>query len=70
MLLTVTISEQAVVKTERAVARKVRRALPAYREALRSTGVRIVRDPAPEDMEAQCDIIDRKLNVPIVVAAM
>ncbi|GEM_PF-716984 len=35
--LMVTVSEQVVAETERAVARKVSRALPYYRQALRST---------------------------------
>lgn len=69
-LVVVTISEQVVVETERAVARKVPQALLTYREALRSTGLRIVRDPSPEDVEAHGDIIAHRADVSIVVAAM
>jgi len=52
-LLTLTVSEQVVAETERAVARKVPRALVYYREALRSTELRIVRDPSPGEMRAR-----------------
>ncbi len=43
--VSITISEQVVAETERAVARKIPRALPNCREALRATGQRIVGDP-------------------------
>ena len=69
-LITVTVSAQVVAETERALARKVPRALPYYREALRSTAMRIVRDPAPEEVETHKDIIAHQVDVPIVVAAM
>jgi len=69
-LVTVTVSEQVVAETERAVARKVPQALAYYREALRSTGLRIVHDPSPEEVEAHKDIIAHRTDVPIVVAAM
>ena len=69
-LVTITISEQVVAETERAVARKVPQALAYYREALRSTGLRIVRDPSPEEVEAHKNIIAHRADVPIVVAAM
>ncbi len=69
-LITITVSEQVVAETERAVARKVPRALLTYREALRSTGLRIVHDPSPHEVEAHRDIISHPPDVPIVVAAM
>lgn len=69
-LVVITISEQVVTETERAVARKVPRALTTYRETLRSSGLRIVRDPAPEKVQAHLDIISHQVDVPIVVAAM
>ncbi len=69
-LITVTVSEQVVAETERAVARKVPRALMTYREAMRSTGLRIVHPPSPEDVESHHDIIAHPADVPIVVAAM
>jgi predicted nucleic acid-binding protein len=69
-LLTVTVSEQVVAETERAVARKAPSALATYREALRSTGLRIVRDPTRDEVTANADIISHPVDVPIVVAAM
>ena len=68
--IAITVSEQVVVETERAVARKIPRALPEFREAIRATGLRIVRDPAPDEIEAYADIISHQADVPIVVAAM
>lgn len=69
-LVTITISEQVVAETERAVARKVPRALAYYREALRSSGLRIVRDPSAEEVEAHRDLVAHRADVPIVVAAI
>jgi predicted nucleic acid-binding protein len=68
--LTIMVSEQVVAETERAVARKVPKALPYYREALRSTGLRIVRNPSSGEIEARRDIIVHAADVPIVVVAM
>jgi len=69
-LIVVTVSEQVVAEAERAVARKVPQALLTFREALRGAGLRIVRDPLPQDVEAYQDIIAHPADVPIVVAAM
>jgi len=55
-LIGITVSAQVVSETERALARKVPRALLYYRETLRSTGLRIVADPAPEDVRAKSAI--------------
>jgi predicted nucleic acid-binding protein len=65
-----TISEQVVVETERAIARKLPRALPYYREALRKTGVRIVPKPTAEAIKPYEGIIADPTDVPIVVAAI
>lgn len=69
-LIDITVSEQVVAETEGALARKVPRALLTFREALRSTGLRIVRNPSPKDVKAHSDIIGHQADVPIVVAAM
>jgi predicted nucleic acid-binding protein len=66
----VTVSEQVVAETERAVARKIPRALPNYRETLRATGLRIVPNPSSKEIEANIAIIRHQADVPIVVAAM
>ncbi|HUW10886.1 MAG TPA: PIN domain-containing protein, partial [Anaerolineae bacterium] len=68
--LAITVSEQVVVETERAIARKIPRALPEVREAIRATGLRIVRDPSLEEIEAHADMIAHRADVPILVAAM
>lgn len=69
-LVTLTVSEQVVTETEHAIARKVLDALPYYREALRSTGLRIVPDPSADQVEAHQGIIKHQTDVPIIVAAM
>ena len=66
----VTVSEQVIAETERAIARKATRALPAYRETVRHTGLRIVRDPSPEDVQAHPHLIRHQADVSIVLAAM
>jgi predicted nucleic acid-binding protein len=68
--ITITVSEQVVAETERALARKLPRALGYYREAIRGTGLRIVHDPSPEENRAHQDIIGHPPDVAIVVAAM
>jgi predicted nucleic acid-binding protein len=69
-LIAITISEQVVAETEQAVARKVPSALAYYREALRSTGLRIAPDPSLEEIEAHRDVVAHQADVSIVVAAM
>ena len=59
-----------LAETERALVRKVPRALPNYREGLRATGLHIVRDPTPEQIKTHKDIIAHEADVPIVVAAI
>jgi predicted nucleic acid-binding protein len=68
--ITITVSEQVVTETERALARKLPQALGYYREALRSTGLRIVHDPSPEEVRAHQGIVGHLADVPIIVAAM
>lgn len=69
-LIRIVLSEQVLAETERAVARKMPRALPHYRQALRSTGLEIVPDPSPEQVAGHQDMIAHRTDVPIVVAAM
>ena len=69
-LITLTVSEQVIAETERSLARKVPAALPVYRQALRSLGLRIVRDPTPEAVVAHQDWMTHLADVPILVAAM
>jgi predicted nucleic acid-binding protein len=69
-LVTVTISEQVLAETERAIARKVPHALSDLRQAILASQARIVRDPAPEEVKAHPDLISHPADVPIVLAAM
>jgi predicted nucleic acid-binding protein len=68
--IALTVSEQVVVETERALARKAPQGLPTYREALRSSGLRIVRDPRAEAVAAHLELCPHAADVPIIVAAM
>jgi predicted nucleic acid-binding protein len=66
----VTISEQVIVETERAIAKKVPQALKDFRQAILASKVRIVRDPSIEDVMAHLDLISHPADVPIILAAM
>ncbi len=68
--ITITISEQVVTETERAIARKVPRALNYLREAIKASKARIVRNPAIEDVLEHMDLISHPADVPIILAAM
>ena len=69
-VLAITVSSQVIVESERAIARVAPHALAPFREAVRSSGLRIVRDPSPEQVQAHLDVIAHSADVPIVVAAM
>ena len=66
----ITISEQVVAETERAVARKLPRALGEVRQAILACQAHIWRDPSPEEVAANLDLIGHAADVPIVLAAM
>jgi len=68
-VVTITVSEQVVAETERALARKVPAALPAYRQALRAVGLRIGRDPSLANVLACLDMISHPADAPILAAA-
>lgn len=68
--ITLTISEQVIVETERNVARKLPRALEFCRQTIHHSGLIIVRDPSAEQIAAHADIIADPNDVPIVLAAM
>ena len=69
-LISVTISEQVVVETERALARKAPKALPIYRAIVRDTGLKIVRNPHPAVVAGNQHMISDPTDVPILVAAI
>ena len=64
------VSEQVLVETERAVARKAALCLPLFREAVLASQARIVRDPAPADVTAHAGLVQHAADIPIVLAAM
>ena len=68
--IAIIVSEQVIAETERAVARKVPQALPDLRQAIRQTGLHIVRDPSPEQVSARQHYIAHPADVPILLAAM
>ncbi len=65
-LIVITVSEQVIAETERALARKAPAALPAYRQALRTVGLRIRRDPSPDDVLTCRDMIAHPADAPIL----
>jgi hypothetical protein len=68
--ITIFVSEQVIVETERALARKTPTALPSYRQALRASGIRIVKDPSPAEVAAAQGMIAHAPDLPILVAAI
>ena len=70
--ITITVSEQVIAETERSLALEVPRALIDLRETLRSSGLRIVRDPSPVQLNADeyKGLIAHRVDLPILVAAI
>ncbi len=66
----ITISEQVVIETERAIARKIPQALPDLRRAILATNAKIIRDPTPQEVQANLHLISHAADVPIILAAM
>jgi predicted nucleic acid-binding protein len=68
--ITLTISEQVVTETERAIARKIPAALNNLRQTILTSKVEIIRSPSLADVIAQLDIIAHPADIPIILAAM
>jgi predicted nucleic acid-binding protein len=68
--ISITISEQVVTETERAIARKVPKALADLRMAILESKAKINRDPTPEEVRANLGLISHPADVPILLAAM
>jgi predicted nucleic acid-binding protein len=68
--ITITISEQVVTETERAIARKVPQALSDLRQAILASKAQIVHDPSPEDVQANLHLISHAADVPIILAVV
>jgi len=69
-VVAITVSEQVIAETERTLARKAPAALSFYRETLRASRIRIVKDPPAAEVAAARDMIAHESDVPILVAAM
>jgi len=69
-VLEITISEQVLVETERAIARKAPWVLGDFRQAILASKARIVRDPAPEEVAEHTHLISHEVDVPILLATM
>ena len=65
-----TISEQVVTEVERAMARKLPRALPEVRLAILRSKVKIVHDPDRQVVLSHLDWMKDPADVPILLAAM
>ena len=68
--ITVKISEQVVVETERAIARKAPHALADLRKAILATKAQILHNPSQAEVKANLQLISHPADVPIVLAAM
>ena len=66
----IVVSEQVVAESERTLARKLPRALPAFRPLLLATRLSIVRDPEPDAVDAHGSLIAHRADLPVLVAAM
>jgi predicted nucleic acid-binding protein len=64
------VSEQVIVETERTLTRKAPAALPFYRETLRASRIRNVKDPSTAEVAAARNMIAHEPDVPILVAAI
>jgi len=64
------VSEQVIVETERAAARKIPRLLPELRQAILKSGLLILPDPPVELVLRRLDWISHAADAPILVAAV
>lgn len=64
------VSEQVIVETERSLARKAPQALPGFRQTIKDSGLKIVKAPSLEDVQASLYMISDPTDAPILVAAM
>ena len=68
--LAITVSEQVIAETERTLARKAPAALLFYRETLRASRIRIVKDPSAAEVAAARAMIAHEPDIPILAAAI
>ena len=67
--ITITVSQQVIAESERAIARKIPQALPELRQAIRTSKVKIVQNPSPSEVRASLNLIQHPADVPILLAA-
>ena len=63
------VSEQVIAEVERNIARKAPNAIPYTRQVILSANIRILHDPALEDVQKHLDWISHSADVPILVSA-
>jgi predicted nucleic acid-binding protein len=68
--ITITISQQVLAETERAIARKAPRALNDVRQAILASKAQIVHDPSPAQVTANLGLIAHPADVPILLSAI
>lgn len=66
----ITISMQVTAEVERALLRKAPKAVPYYRQVLKSARIRVLRDPPPQEVASYRGALPHPADVPIAVAAM
>jgi predicted nucleic acid-binding protein len=64
------ISEHVITESERSLARKVPHALPEFRQSIRDTQPRILRNPTQQEIRNHLYLIGDPGDVPILLAAM
>jgi predicted nucleic acid-binding protein len=68
--INILVSEQVIVETERALARKAPLGLLDFRKALKSVNMQVVRTPTFDEYSEHLYMMSDPMDVPILVAAM
>ena len=68
--IVLTVSELVIIETERAMAKKAPGNLNDLRSLIKSSNLRIVDNPAKEEVEANLYLINDPNDVPILLTAM
>jgi len=66
----VTVSDMVITESERTIATKSPRNLDDFRNALRTSKLRIVHDPSAKEVDASLYLTNDPSDVPILLAAM
>ena len=68
--IVLTVSELVIIESERAMAKKAPSNLNDLRSLIKSSNLRIVDNPAKEEVEANLYLINDPNDVPVLLAAM